>query len=176
MGNDNDKNKASFQNDEDKVTLTLDVPGVKSADLKVEVVNGFLTVSGSRKQQNGRASFQFNRKFGLDEQVDTRNLKANLSNGVLVVTAPKFPKPEPLVIDITQDDDDDHEDTVVAVATATTEAAAAAEAPETTAEEDRTEEDSSPTGQDVPMEEGEADADKEKKQVKTPTEEEDSKP
>merc|ERR1712137_1051434 len=143
MGNDNDKNKASFQNDEDKVTLTLDVPGVKSADLKVEVVNGFLTMGGSRKEQNGRASFQFTRKFGLDEQVDTRNLKANLANGVLVVTAPKFPKPEPLVIDITQDDDD-QEDKTVAVVAATAEAAA--EAPETA--EDKTEE--SP-GKDVPM-------------------------
>merc|ERR1712137_1395277 len=117
MGNHNDKNEASFQNDEDKVTLTLDVPGVKSADLKVEVVNGFLTVSGARKQQNGRASFRFSRKFGLDEQVDTRNLKANLSNGVLVVTAPKFPKPEPLVIDITQDSGDDNNDDELVVVT-----------------------------------------------------------
>jgi len=82
--------------DDKQFQLALDVPGVKAADLKVQLEHGgrVVRVSGERKMKEGRVASEsrFEKAFTLDSTIDVENIKANLSDGVLVVTAPKKAK------------------------------------------------------------------------------------
>jgi HSP20 family protein len=90
---------------EDRVELSIDVPGVKASDLNVNVENRVLTVSGSRTVQFGIRSnaLKFSRQFALDATVDADRLSANLVDGVLTITAPKIEKLGPLEVTITEE-------------------------------------------------------------------------
>merc|ERR1712137_1074695 len=85
-----------FKTDGDHIALTLDIPGVKAQDFKIRIEDGYLTVSGSRDDM------KFSRRYSLNDTVDTSKVEANLSNGVLVVKAPKVAKPEPTMITVTE--------------------------------------------------------------------------
>ena len=79
--------------DDDKFQLSIDVPGVKAADMKVELEQGgrLLHLSGGRKVQKGDSvtETRFDERFTLAENVDATKITANLADGVLVVSAPK---------------------------------------------------------------------------------------
>lgn len=82
-------------NTAEKFQIAVDVPGVKASDISVNLENHgqILTLSGHREKLSpeGRYKFQskFQQSFQLDEAVDTEKITANLSNGVLIVEAPK---------------------------------------------------------------------------------------
>lgn len=92
-----------FDNDKD-FTVSVDVPGIKPADLKISVNDGTLTIEGAREiQSTDGKSFEksnFSRSYQL-RNVNFTELKANLHDGVLDVTAPKKEAPEPLKIEVT---------------------------------------------------------------------------
>ena len=97
---------SGYEEDEKEIRYSIDVPGVKAADLEVTVQNSQLNVSGSRrtKSSDGKTTkrARFARTFSLEEDtVDISKMKANLADGVLVVTVPKKPHPEPVKITIT---------------------------------------------------------------------------
>jgi HSP20 family molecular chaperone IbpA len=77
---------------EDAITVSIDLPGVKVSDLKVQLVDKVLRVSGERKIAGNESKFI--RSFSIDPNtVDFDNMKANLEYGVLTLTAPKRVKP-----------------------------------------------------------------------------------
>ena len=78
-------------NDEDRLMIALDLPGVKTEDVDVSVENNLLTIKGSRRSVTEDSSFssKFTQSFSLDPVVDVDNISANLADGVLTVTAPK---------------------------------------------------------------------------------------
>jgi HSP20 family protein len=81
---------------EDGLFLTLDLPGIKAADMKIEYHKGTLSICGERTKTSPQGKRQVvskvNRYFQLKEKlVDTSNIQAFLSDGVLTVVAP--PKP-----------------------------------------------------------------------------------
>jgi HSP20 family protein len=80
-------------NTDEKFEIVVDVPGVKPFDINVSLENDgqILTLSGKRerKQEGFQYSNEFSQSFTLDRTVDTERLTANLSNGVLIVSAPK---------------------------------------------------------------------------------------
>ena len=96
----------------DHYVLRADVPGVSEDDVKVELEDDVLTISGERKSEreqrkNGyyrieRASGRFARSLTLPEGVDADSIKARFENGVLEVTIPKPPerKPRRVAIDV----------------------------------------------------------------------------
>jgi HSP20 family protein len=90
---------------EDRVELSIDVPGVKASDVSVNVENRVLTISGSRTVQDGNRSnaLKFSRQFALDATVDAERLSANLVDGVLTITAPKIEKPGPVQVTVTEE-------------------------------------------------------------------------
>lgn len=92
-----------FDNDTE-FTVSVDVPGVKPEDLKVSVNDGTLTIEGAREvRSEDGTSFEksnFSRSYQLSN-VDFTELKANLHEGVLDITAPKKKAPEPLKIEVT---------------------------------------------------------------------------
>ena len=78
----------------DKVQLSIDLPGVKASALKVQVADRILSVSATRQIHtvNGVREVEYDRRFRLDESIDSLHATANLADGVLVLTAPKIQK------------------------------------------------------------------------------------
>ena len=131
---------AHINEHEDKVELSLDVPGIKASDLTVNVENRVLTITGIRtvSRCNRSSKWQLSRQFALDTSVDTDNLSANLADGVLTILAPKIEKPGAVKIIITEEPTT----TAVQETTPSVTAESAAEEPEVkVAAEDPPEED-----------------------------------
>ena len=79
--------------------LAVDVPGVKAEDIKVDLEHDgrVLHMAGQRKVENENSyeEYKFDKRFTLGKDLDTTELTAHLSDGVLVLTAPKKEKEEP---------------------------------------------------------------------------------
>lgn len=79
--------------------LSLDLPGLKKEDVKIDIENGVLNVSGERQfehrnrdgnwQRTERAWGQFHRRFTLPDSVELEKIEAKMSEGVLELTLPK---------------------------------------------------------------------------------------
>lgn len=77
--------------------ITADLPGIKADDIKVDVTNKTLKISGVRNRETKdegnnyyeRTSGQFVREFTLPEAVDSRKIEAHFEDGVLRVVLPK---------------------------------------------------------------------------------------
>jgi HSP20 family protein len=77
--------------------IAIDIPdGIQSSDMKVELENDgtVLHLSGGRKlEEKGKVYIsQFNKRFTIGPNVETDKITANLSDGVLILTAPKIEK------------------------------------------------------------------------------------
>jgi len=87
--------------------VALELPGVKAADVKVEVDGNRLTVSGEKKLEvdtptrSERRYGSFSRVFTLPETVDTSGIDARSQDGVLTITLPKVEKAKPRQIAVT---------------------------------------------------------------------------
>jgi HSP20 family protein len=83
----------------DAYEVTLDLPGLKPDEVKVEYQSGGLVVSGERKeeeQQEGKTFLRVERRYGvfrrvisLPGAVDEEKIDAEFHDGVLRVTLPK---------------------------------------------------------------------------------------
>jgi HSP20 family protein len=88
--------------------IIVDVPdGVKASDVAVELENDgtVLHLSGElRQEENGMlvSETRFEKRFTIGTNVDTDNITANLSDGVLVLTAPKLETEQKRKITITE--------------------------------------------------------------------------
>ena len=92
------------------IVASLDLPGVEKKDVEVSVSNGFLTISGERKNISGESgenriwqetSFGiFKRTFELTEAVVEDKIKAQFKNGVLKISLPKAEEVKPDVRNI----------------------------------------------------------------------------
>ena len=73
--------------------LAVDVPGVKAGDMKIHLEQDgrVLRITGERRVQEGSMKLEsnFEKAFVLDKKIDTDKITANLSDGVVVITAPK---------------------------------------------------------------------------------------
>jgi HSP20 family protein len=87
--------------DDEGIHVKADVAGLKPEDIKVNVENNVLSISGERKleQEENRDNYHrverfhgsFSRAFALPEEVDSENVDAKYENGVLTVTLRKRP-------------------------------------------------------------------------------------
>ena len=92
------------------IVASLDLPGVEKKDVEVSVSNGFLTISGERKNISGESgegriwqetSFgTFKRTFELTEAVVEDKIKAQFKNGVLKISLLKAEEVKPAVRNI----------------------------------------------------------------------------
>ncbi len=96
--------------DEHKVTLKLEVPGVNQDDVDIRVENNVLTIGGERrfekeeKEENfhriERRYGSFSRSFTLPNTIDTENIKANYDQGVLKIELGKRAEAKPKQIKV----------------------------------------------------------------------------
>ena len=93
---------ADVAEDDKQYLLTLEVPGLKSDEVKVDLEGKRLTISGEKTASNDQATGtrSFRRVFTLPEQVETGQIGASLADGILKVQLPKTPKPEPRKIEV----------------------------------------------------------------------------
>jgi HSP20 family protein len=85
--------------EDERYVLRADLPGVREQDVKVEVKDNVLTVSGERhseqqEREQGyrrveRTSGSFSRSLVLPEGVDPTQVQARIEHGVLEVSVPK---------------------------------------------------------------------------------------
>ena len=83
------------------LVVRVDVPGVKSDDLRIEVDAATLTISGDRHEpdaaedasylRNERRGGSFSRSLALPAGIDSTAIDASLEDGVLEVTLPLRP-------------------------------------------------------------------------------------
>jgi HSP20 family protein len=97
-----------FEN-ESSITVFADMPGVKAQDLKVDLRESVLTLTGQvtppeaareadvlREYESGT----FFRQFSLSETIDQMKIDAQLNNGVLRLELPKVEKARPRQISV----------------------------------------------------------------------------
>lgn len=97
--------------DEKEYLIKVELPEVQKDDVKVTVENGALAISGERKAENPeknrkfhrveRAYGRFERTFGIPENADAGNVKAEFKDGVLRVHVAKSEKAQPKKIEVT---------------------------------------------------------------------------
>lgn len=94
--------------------VTVEVPGVDEKDVKLELCDGVLTISGEKKHEKEegdenwhrveRSYGSFQRVLTLPDDVNQESIEAKFKNGVLTITVPRKqiakPKEESKVIEI----------------------------------------------------------------------------
>ena len=88
---------------DDRLVTTIDLPGMKKDDVKVEVADGQLTISGERKREaeetkkdfyrSEREYGSFSRSVPLPDGVKLDDVKATFADGVLEVSVPLPARP-----------------------------------------------------------------------------------
>ena len=94
--------KTDVLEQEKSYILELDLPGYNKSDINIDLNNGYLTISATRKQ-NTETNGKYVRKeryFGSVSRsfyvgdIDQDQINAKLENGILLVEIPKEPKKE----------------------------------------------------------------------------------
>ena len=94
-------NRHRIRETETSFEISVDVPGIKAKDLKVEAEENVLRIFGERKTQGSESTFV--RSFSIDgKTMDISGVKANLDSGILTLIVPKRPQPTPKTIAITE--------------------------------------------------------------------------
>jgi HSP20 family protein len=96
--------------DQDKIRLTTELPGVREDQVSIQMEGGVLTIRGERKfedEKQGRnfhrverSYGQFVRSFTLPNNVDREKIRATFSDGILEIEIPKSEEARPRQIKI----------------------------------------------------------------------------
>jgi len=90
---------------DNEITIDVELPGIDKKDVKVEVKDNILSISGERKNEKKTENAEsrrverhygkFERTFGLPDTVEADKVSAKYKDGVLVLTLPKTEKAKP---------------------------------------------------------------------------------
>jgi HSP20 family protein len=102
--------EANIVETEKTVEVTFELPGMKPEDLKVEMIEGSLHISGEKheeKEEKGKTIHRLERRTGafrrvmeLPASVDEAKVDASFVDGILKVTLPKSPEASPKAIPV----------------------------------------------------------------------------
>ncbi|KAK1307492.1 hypothetical protein QJS10_CPA10g00675 [Acorus calamus] len=92
------------QEDEKEIKLRFDMPGMSREEVKVSVEDDVLVIKGQHNSKgedawSSRSNSSYNTRLTLPDNCDKSKVKAELKNGVLLVTIPKV-EVEKKVIDV----------------------------------------------------------------------------
>lgn len=102
---------ADIVEDDEKIQVSLDLPGLTQKDVEVTVQDGVLTVRGERNlevregdprrfHRIERAYGQFSRSLSLPPNVEADKIDATFRDGVLTVTIPKAETAKPRRVEV----------------------------------------------------------------------------
>ncbi len=87
---------------DDRYVIRMDIPGVEKENVKIEISDNTLIVSGERKEEKEEkeanyyrreiAYGSFYRAIQLPSDINPEEIKARYENGVLTITVPKSEK------------------------------------------------------------------------------------
>jgi len=97
--------------EKDVYRISADLPGIDKNDIKVEVENGILSISGEKKAEKTerekdrfyhfeRSYGSFSRTFKLPENVGADTIEAKFNNGVLELLLKKTEPTKPKAIEV----------------------------------------------------------------------------
>jgi HSP20 family protein len=96
--------------DEKEYLVKADLPEMKKDEIKINVENGMLSISGERKSEKEeknktfhhleRSYGRFERAFTVPEDADASKISAEFKEGVLKVRLPKSPQAKPKTIEV----------------------------------------------------------------------------
>jgi HSP20 family protein len=88
--------------DKDNYYVRAELPGVKKKDIKLELDNAVLTLSGERKTKSGESeeSTSFTRSVSVADDIRSDKVKGTFEDGILTVTLPKSEERKPRSISI----------------------------------------------------------------------------
>ncbi len=98
--------------EKDKYVVKADLPGLKQDDIKIELTDNVLSISGERKSERNeedknkkyyyyeRSYGAFERKFVLPNDADVEKIKAKYENGVLTIDIQKKESKKPKEIKV----------------------------------------------------------------------------
>ena len=99
-----------IQETEKEYLVKADLPDVKREDVKVEVLEGVLTLEGERRQEKEekgktfhkmeREYGKFVRRFSLPSEIDTAKIAAEFKDGVLNIRLPKTAIAKPKLVEV----------------------------------------------------------------------------
>ena len=93
--------KADVKETEGSFELDIDMPGYKKEDVKAELKDGYLTITGTTKKETGdedkkgkyvrreRYCGSCSRSFYVGKAVEKEDIKAKFEDGVLKISVPK---------------------------------------------------------------------------------------
>ncbi|MHB9027670.1 MAG: Hsp20/alpha crystallin family protein [Candidatus Latescibacterota bacterium] len=91
--------RADISDDKNEVVIDIELPGMKKEDIRVEVRNDVLTISGELKRERPfptpesssaeRQFGRFERSFPLPDAVNEEGISATYEGGVLTLHLPK---------------------------------------------------------------------------------------
>jgi len=94
--------KLDVREEENRIVIEADLPGVAEKDVAVTFADGVLTIKGERKDEREekkdnyhiaeRSFGRFERSLRLPDGIDENAIEANFDQGVLKVVAPKRPE------------------------------------------------------------------------------------
>ena len=103
---------ADIYETDDEFVVEVEVPGYEEAELGIEVSDHRLTIKGQRRESkekterafrlHERLEREFERRFELPAEADTKHVQAKFIKGVLEVHAPKLAVSKPQKIEITK--------------------------------------------------------------------------
>ena len=104
--------RIDFSETDTELRVAAELPGLEEKDIQVSLEEGVLTIRGERtaelkdedaKEVRRVETFRgkYQRSLRLPSEVDADGVKAVYRNGILTVTLPKTPQPQPRVIQVT---------------------------------------------------------------------------
>ncbi len=102
--------RADISETDDHFSVNIEIPGIKREDVKINLEDHVLNVSGVNKQEKEekgkkfhrieRYYGSFSRSFSLPENVDEEKIDATFRDGLLALTIPKTEVKKPQAIEI----------------------------------------------------------------------------
>ncbi len=95
-----------------ELVVELEVPGFDEKELEIEIRDHTLSVKGEREEETSkkdttmrlreRLETEFERRFDLPSEIDSKHVSATYAKGVLTLHVPKIPVEKPRTIPITK--------------------------------------------------------------------------
>ncbi|HVU04259.1 MAG TPA: Hsp20/alpha crystallin family protein [Polyangiaceae bacterium] len=104
------RSEAAVKEENDRVKIQVEVPGLAEKDVRVDFQDGILSVTAERPvnvpegyapRRRERSAYRVSRSYSLGDAFDPEKTTAELKDGVLTVTAFKAPAKQKKTITVT---------------------------------------------------------------------------